>query len=270
MSRAIEQKKNQEGFVKPGELVDLRGGASLSMQDRRVFNHLIEHAWPEIGKDTTHKIPMARLRGTHKGSERIEDSVKTLMATLVEIPTKIDDKPAMFATQLLGETTRTIDEESPNAVLLYSFPPGLRRIIQDSRYWGRIKLFVMMSYTSKYGLALYEALCLRGNLRTNEQTFSVEDFRELLGVEKGKMPLYKNLNKWAIEPAVREVNGVSDFNVTIEAVREGGQVRGKITGFRLSWEKKTHEEWIAALDEQMRSKVGRRARLAGTVETVAA
>lgn len=255
--------------MKPGELVDMRASADLSLQDRRIFNLLVENAWSEITEDKPHRIAMAKLRGPrHKGAERVADSVKTLMTTLVEVPTALEGQAAIFATQLLGETTRMIDEDSPNALLEYRFSAGLRRVIQDSRYWGRIKASVMFAFTSKYALTLYEAVCLRGNLRVSEQIFSVEDFRALLGIEAGKMPLFKNLKKWALDPAVLEVNALSDFTVEIEPIREGGMMRGKLTGFRLLWERKPGEEWQRVLDELLRSKVGRKARIQGKVETV--
>lgn len=266
MSHAIQQKPSLDGFVKPGELIDIRAGAELSLQDRRIFNLLIEHAWSNIGEDVTHKIAMNRLRGpTHRGSERVADSVKTLMTSLVEVPRMLDGQAAVFATQLLGETTRVIDEDSPHAVLLYSFPRGLRAIIKDSRYWGRIKAYVMFSFTSKYALALYEALCLRGNLRINEQRFTVEEFRALLGVEAGKLPLFKSLKQRVLDPAVLEVNALSDFNVELIPERDGGLVRGLLRGFVLRWEKKSTDEWKEALDEQFRPKVGRVARIKGKV-----
>jgi len=258
-----------DGFVKPGELVDMRAGADLTLQDRRIFNLLVENAWSEITEDKTHRIPMLRLRGhRHKGSERVADSVKALMTTLVEVPTTLEGQPAIFSTQLLIDTVRTIDEDSPQAILEYSFSKGLRRIIQDSRYWGRIKAHVMFAFTSKYALALYEAVCLRANLRVNEQTFSLDDFRALLGVEQGKMPLFKSLKQWVLDPAVTEVNGLSDFNVIVDPIREGGQVRGPLTGFRLHWERKESDEWRTVLDELLRTKVGRVARLRGTVERI--
>lgn len=266
--RAIEQKHNLDGFVKPGELVDVRAGANLSLHDRRIFNLLVESAWPEIAEDREHRIAISRLRGPHKGGERVVESVSRLMTTLVEVPATLDGKPAVFKTQLLGDTTQVIDEDSPDAVLLYRFPAGLRRIIQESRYWGRIKSHVMFAFSSKYALALYEAVCLRSNLRINEQAFSVDDFRALLGVEPGKLELFKNLKKWALDPAIAEVNGLSDFNVEIEPLRDGGLQRGKLTGFRLWWEKKSSEAWRAVLDELLRSKVGRKARIRGRVETI--
>lgn len=267
MSRAVEQRTNQDGFVKPGELIDIRGGAELSLQDRRIFNLLVENAWSEISLDKEHKIAVAKLRGMrHKGSERVSDSLDRLMTTLVKIPTTLDGAPAMSTTLLLVDTTQTIDENSPSAILLYHFPKMLREIISNSRYWGRIKAWVMFSFSSKYALTLYEALCLRANLRISEQEFTVEAFRNLLGIENGKMPLFKSLKQRVLDPAVFEVNALSDFNVIIQPIREGGLVRGQLTGFRLIWSKKSRDEWLAVLHELDRPKVGRKARLRGTVE----
>ena len=268
MSFSIAQKNNLEGFVKPGELVDMRSGTDLSLQDRRVFNLLIENAWSEISENKKHSIAIAKLRGPyHKGGERVADSVSTLMTTLVEIRAILNGEAAIYKTQLLGPTTQVIDENSPRAMLVYSFPEDLRSIIKDSRYWGRIKAWVMFSFTSKYALALYEAICLRSNLRVSEQEFSVDELRALLGVEPGKLELFKNLKKWAIDPAVTEVCGLSDFNVEIHVSREGGMQRGKVTGYRLWWEKKSPDEWSTVLDELGWHKSKRTARLHSLAES---
>lgn len=264
--RTINQKNGLDGFVKPGELVDIRSGHDLSLQDRRIFNLLIENAWNTIAEDKHHRISMSLLRGpTHRGGERVQDSVKTLMTTLVEVPTINESGKSMMTMQLLGETTRTIDEDSPNAVLIYKFPEGLRQIIQDSRYWGRLKAHVMFAFNSKYALALYEALCLRINRQANCQQFEVDEFRALLGVEPGKLALFKSLKQRVIDPAVLEINALSNFKVEIEPIRQGGLQRGHLTGFRLLWEKKSDTEWKSSLDELMRPRVGRTARISGTV-----
>ena len=189
------------------------------------------------------------------------------MTTLVKVPTTINGEAAVFETQLLGPIARTIDEDSPNAVLVYEFPKQLRKIIQDSRYWGRIKAFVMFAFTSKYALALYEAICLRGNLKTNRQTFTVEAFRVLLGVELGKYKGFPQLKQKVITPAVMEINALSDFNVEVTPIREGGLSRGVLTGFELMWEKKSPDEWKAVLDELGRPRVGRKARISGKAES---
>lgn len=262
MSRTIEQKPNPDGFVKPGELVEVRAGAGLSLHDRRIFNLLIEYAWPEIGENKTHRIAIAQLRGPfHKGGEMVADSVTTLMTSLVEVPVILNGQAAVFKTQLLGPTTQTIDENSPNALLEYKFPDELRKVIQESRYWGRIRSHIMFAFSSKYALALYEAVCLRANLRVDYQDFSVSDFRALLGVEPGTYELFKNLKLRVLDPAISEVNALSDFNVEVQPIRKGGQRRGKLTGFQMFWERKTQEQWRAVLDELLRPRAGRKARI---------
>lgn len=271
MSRAVEQKQSSEGIVKPGELIDVRKSADLTLHDRRVLNLLIENAWTEIEDNTLHVMPLRKLRGpTHKGGERVSDSVGRLITTLVEIPTKDkNSKPATLRTSLLSETTTTDDEDDPKAYIRYAFSQGMRDIIKNSRYWGRIKAHVMFSFSSKYALCLYEALCLRGNLQVSEQEFSVENFRDLLGVPNEKLERSPDLLRRVVNPAAEEVNGLSDFNVEIEPIRDGGMVRGKVVGFRMSWEKKSREDWLDVLDELSRPKLGRKARLRGTVETAA-
>ncbi len=263
----INQKHSHDGIVKAGELIEIRHTAALTLHDRRVLNLLIENAGPGIVEDHDHHIAMWRLRGTgHKGGERVKDSVLRLMGTIVEVPVK--DRQGNAATKhmtLLSETTTTDDEGNPTGEVTYSFSKGMREVLQKSQHWGRIKAYVMFAFTSKYSLTLYEMLCLRGNLRRNCEVVSVEELRRLLGVPDGKMTGFKSFKQWALAPAMAEINALSDFTVEIEPLREGGSFRGKLKGFRVSWERKEQEDWRAVLDELGRSKVGRRARITGTV-----
>jgi hypothetical protein len=87
---------------------------------------------------------MNRLRGpTHKGGERVKDSVLRLMGTIVEVPVK--DRHGNRATKhmtLLSDTTTTDDEGNPTGEVTYSFSKGMREILQQSQHWGRIKAYV--------------------------------------------------------------------------------------------------------------------------------
>lgn len=270
MSRSVEQRTNQDGFPKAGELIEIRPVQELSLQDRRIFNLLIENAGPAIAEDVWHEIATMKLRGlAHKGSERVADSLRHLMTTLVEMPAAdINGLRAVQTTVLIAENVRTISEDDPKSVVRYKLTETMRRIVSQSRYWGRIKGHVMFAFSSKYALALYEAVCLRINLQVSEQFFSVEEFRRLLDVPDGKLQRFPQLKQAALTPAVLEVNALSDFTVEVDLVREGGLMRGKLTGFRLRWQRKSKAEWGAVLAELMRPKIGRKARIAGTVELV--
>lgn len=266
--RTIEQKPSGDEFAKARELIEIRGTGSLSLTDRRVINVLYAIAGNQLCDDVTHVIGIAELRGSHKGSERVTDSIRRLMKTLVEVPTKDrKGRPATKLVPVLSDTTISDDEDNPAGQVVYSFSPGMRDIIKDSTLWGRVRSAVVFAFTSKYALALYELITARINLRhVWQEEFSVEDLRALLGVPDGKLERIPNLLQRVIQPAVLEVNGLADFGVRIEAIRKGGQLRGLVTGFRVGWWRKDVPDLQAAYRELKRVKVGRMARLRGKVE----
>jgi hypothetical protein len=267
--RTIDQKPNGDEFAKARELIEIRGTGSLSLQDRRVMNVLYANAGNKLCDDIGHVIGIAELRGGHKGGERVKDSILRLMKTVVEVPTK-DSKgaPATKMVQILSDTTVSDDDSNPAGQVVYSFSRGMREIIKDSTLWGRVRSAVVFAFTSKYALALYELVTARINLKHIwQEEFSVEDFRALLGVPDGKLERIPNLLQRVIQPAALEVNGLADFGVAIEAIRKGGQMRGLVTGFRVSWWRKDHSDLQAAYQELKRVKTGRLARLRGNIET---
>ena len=69
----------------------------------------------------------------------------------------------------------------------------------------------------------------------------------------------------ACDPAVLEVNGLGEFGCKVEPAAYAGR---KVTAVRLSWWAKNLDERKSALHELRYSRVGRRARLQGKVETL--
>jgi len=270
--KTIDQKPNGDDFAKARELIEIRGTGALSLQDRRIINALYANAGTRLCDKVKHVIGIAELRGTHKGGERVKDSIIRLMTTLVQVPTKDDEgKPATKYVALLCDTTVSDDDRHPNGRVIYSFSPEMRNIIKDSTLWGRVRSAVVFAFTSKYALALYELITARINLKHMwQEEFSVPDLRALLGVPDGKLERIPNLLQRVIQPAVIEVNGLADFGVKIEPIRKGGQQRGLVVGFRLAWWRKDIPDLQAAYSELKRVKVGRMARLRKRVETLAA
>lgn len=62
------------------------------------------------------------------------------------------------------------------------------------------------------------------------ERFSVDNFRELLGVEADKLATFGNLNQYAIKPALMEVNALSEFTVTVVPEKTGRRVTGVLIG----------------------------------------
>ena len=266
MARTIDQKHEGGWIVKPAELIEFRGTGSLTLHDRRVLTLLYENAGNRVCDDVEHMMALADLRGTHKGGERVKDSIIRLMQTLVQVPTKDSNgKPATLRTALLASTTTTDDESDPDGEVTYRLSQALREILKDSTIWGRIQSQVMFAFTSKYALALYDLLQKRVNLtHVWEQDFDLDHFRELMGVPDGKLPRGADLVAYCLKPALLEVNALADHGVALELIRTAKRV----TGVKMRWWKKTRQEREFSYAELQRSKIGRLPRLKGTVEHV--
>jgi hypothetical protein len=76
-------------------------------------------------------------------------------------------------------------ELAKRATLRYGLPRKLAPVLETSGRWGRIKVEIVCSMTSKYAIALYELIQLRANMERCVETFPIDRFRELLGVPPG-------------------------------------------------------------------------------------
>jgi Initiator Replication protein len=259
----IEQKPNGDDFAKAREVIEIRGTGSLTLHDRRVMNVLYANAGQKICDDVEHVISLAELRGSHKGGERVKDSITRLMTTVVQVPVLgRNGRAATKRVQVLSDTTTSDDEDDPTGQVVYSFSRGMREIIKDSTLWGRVRTAVIFAFTSKYSLTLYELICARINLEFMwQEDFTLRDFRALMGVPEDKLQRMPDFLRFCVKVAQDEVNGMADFKVNIMPVRKGGGVRGSVTGFRVSWWRKNADELKEAFQEINRSKIGRLARL---------
>jgi Initiator Replication protein len=261
--RTVEVQPDEFSFIKPGELIDVVEMSPLTLHDRRIYNLLLLNAWENLGEPVEHSIFKRELRGSHDVNDRVGESIDRLMGAFARVPVVRDGKPAVMRVHLLGSSTEIRDKDGR---LYYLFPLELRAVFKQSSQFARLQKDVMFAYTSKYALALYEVVQKRGNLKHKfSEEFSVERFRELLNVEKDKYREFKNLNLRVIGPAVLEVNGLGEFGCKVEPIYKGR----KVVALRLSWWAKNLDEKKATLKELRVSRVGRRARLLGTVETIA-
>ncbi len=230
-------------LIKPGELIDLKEITPLNLTDWRIYNQLLANAWNDIESKTVHKIHKSFLRGSHGSTDRITESLKRLMGAIATIQITHDAKPSKLQVQLLGAN---IEQDTEDGYFYYKFPDEMRVIITNSTVFARIKSHVMYALRSKYALRLYEIVQKRANLAyKNFDEFSVDDFRNILGVPKGKLKRFSDLNKHAIKPALEELNKVGSHRVWTENIREGRNVKKII----LYWFEKKSVDQIKALDE---------------------
>jgi hypothetical protein len=271
MSQTLAQKTNHSGFPKAGELIEITGAHALGAADRAILNLLYQHAHDSgrLGElDAEWELPMSTLRlSRHESNDRVRDCLERLMRVVVQVP--LPDartgEPRIILTPLFEFFDLSADETKTDATVRYGVPKKLCPVLVRSNRWGRIKAEVVCAMTSKYAMALYELVQLRAGLDRCVEQFPLEKFRDLLGVPPGKLTRGPDFERRVIEPAILEVNGLSDVGVKIELTR--AHSRAPISGVTLAWWRKDGDEFRAAYAERSRSKLGRMARLRGQVET---
>lgn len=272
MSQTLVQKTNLSGFPKAGELIEITGAHALGAADRAILNLLYQHAHDSgrLGEiDAEWELPMAAIRPSkHESNDRLRDCLERLMRVVVQVP--LPDartgEARVVLTPLFEFFDLPADEGTAGAVIRFGVPKKLRPVLERSNRWGRIKAEVVCAMTSKYAMALYELVQLRSGLDRCVEHFSLERFRDLLGVPPGKLTRGPDFERRVIEPALLEVNGLSDMGVKIELMRV--HPRAPVTGVTLAWWRKEGDEFRAAYAERRRSKLGRMARLRGEVEVI--
>jgi hypothetical protein len=278
LSRTVAQKTNFSGFPKPGELIEMTGTHVLEASDRAILNLLYQNAHDSgklLEENAEWEIPLVTLRqafSKHESSDRLRDSLNRLMTVKVNVAYvaespdgKEGPEQRVVITGLFDFFDVSAKELAKRATLRYGLPRKLAPILESSGRWGRIKAEIVCSMTSKYAIALYELLQLRANMDRCVETFPIDRFRELLGVPPGTYARGDNFRRKVLDPAVWEVNGLSDMSLDIELERIHSQA--PIHAVSLTWWRKSGDEFRAAMQERNRSKVGRMARLRGQVET---
>jgi hypothetical protein len=262
-SRTLELLPAPGEMLKPAELIDIDGATDLTLAARRLYNQLIAHAFgPDMGKEGQEwTIRISDLRGTHKGNERLEESILALMKTIVTVrlPNGSTRRVALLGGNDMGDPSRT------HGTITYSFDKRLVPLLRESSVFGKLELTVMHAFTTKYGLALYEALTRRVRLKSKFfEDFDLAAFRELLGVPQTKLTTFSNLKLRAISPAVNEINAIASLGCKIEPLKSGR----KVTQVRVYWWRKDIDGLKEAYAELQRPKAGRKARISGELEEV--
>lgn len=261
--RTLDLQPGHGEMIKPAELIDIHGATALTLSARRLYNLLIAHAFgPDMGREGSEwTIEIGSLRGAHDSNDRLEDSILALMKTIVTV--KLADGVTRRVALLGGNDMG--DPDRARGTLTYSFDKRLAPLLRESSVFGKLELEVMRAFSTKYALALYEALARRVRLSSVfSETFTLEEFRDLLGVPDGKLLPFSNLKLKAITPAATEINALASFGCKVEPVKTGRMV----TGVRLFWWRKSVDELKEAFAEVRRPRTGRRARVTKTVEIV--
>jgi len=254
--------RNREA-IKPAELIQVTGHHELTLNARRAITLLWHNAHMQgIASERDYTIEIDDLKpDSHKGYEMVEEAIESLMRAILVL--KLPGG-GVRRVQFLGGNDLD-DPDRPAGVLTYSFDKRLIEVLRDSTIWGKISVPVLMAFSSKYAVSLYENIAQFANLELKTtHSYTLEAFRELLGVQPGRYKTFGELNKHVLKPALAEVNALANFSLAVLPIKQGK----KVVEIRVSWWGKDPATIKLAFDELARPKVGRRARIEGTVEFI--
>jgi hypothetical protein len=255
-------------IVAAGELVELRfvSGNTLSLRAAKLFCLLIHEAGLAVADQVQHRIPYSVLNETfHKSRDELAAAVMELHSTVVSV--QLVSRQGRAYTKsgpILSDVEREPDDLH-DAEVRFEFSPAMRRVIADSTHWAAVSRRAVLSFESRYSLRLYLFLSLRANLRKVSEDIALDDLRALLGLSGDTMSRWQDMRRFVLDRAVAEINHLAGFHAAYQPIKRGRA----IVGVRLAWGLKDRAELVKAQKELERPRIGRTARRAGLVETIA-
>ena len=257
-----------DAIVAAGELVDMRfvAGNVLSLRAAKLFCLLIQEAGIAIADQVQHRLPFAVLNETfHRSRDELVEAIAELQSTVVSVRL-VSRKGRAFTKSgpILSDVEREADDLDA-AEVRFEFSPTLRRVIADSTHWTAVSRRAVLAFESKYSLRLYLYLSLRARLRKTAEDMDLDALREMLGLSGGTLSRWQDMRRFALDPAVAEINHLAGFHAGYMPLKRGRRV----VGVQLHWSLKDREELVEAQRELERPRVGRTARRDHLVETIA-
>ena len=106
----------------------------------------------------------------------------------------------------------------------YGYSPALAEKLYNPDIYASINMAIQRKFRSKHALALYEN-CYRFKTVRSTGWWTLKTFRRLMGVDDSDYyRQFKHLNAKVIKPTVKEINAVSDIQITPEFKRAGRSI----------------------------------------------
>jgi len=198
--------------------------------DRKLWATLVSIAWEDLGQKRIHEVEYRdisrlfhSLKGARNGSAWVIASAKRLQSSRLEW----DNEEETGSTPLLGG----VIVKKATGRIYFHFDDFLLQKLLDNKRFSRLRLHFMIGLSGKYSVSLYMLLEASINLRQPVVELSMDDLRAALNVPEGKLADWKDLNRFAIQPALKQINAkpeASGFTVSMEPKAKGRKYIGVV------------------------------------------
>ncbi|WP_427454810.1 RepB family plasmid replication initiator protein [Litorimonas sp. WD9-15] len=196
----------------------------LSLLQRKLSNVLLLNAYDALLTQTEHEIDektlCVMLGYDSNDRQPLKESLKALATVHAEW-------------NILGDNQEEVEwgvsSLLSHAVLSkgrcrYGYSPALAEKLYNPDIYASINMRIQRKFRSKHALALYEN-CYRFKTVKSTGWWTLKTFRRLMGVDDSDYyAQFKHLNAKVIKPTVKEINAVSDIEITPEFKKSGRSI----------------------------------------------
>jgi hypothetical protein len=252
-------------IVKASELVEVRParGQHLSLASRKALNLMIQTAAGEAWRPGDHRVSKKTLRRSHESNDRLDDILREIGSTILEIRHTIDGKPGTLRVPILSASFEPDDNE--DSYVTFRFTDEVRALLASSETYAALETKVVLAFKSKYSLALYELGAQLSGRRDPVKTYTVDDLRQVVGVPPKAMTRWQDFRRYVLELAAAEINQLAPFDMTFTPIKNGRSIER----VELQFWRKGMAKIVEAKTEIDRHSIGRKARREGKVDKVA-
>jgi hypothetical protein len=234
----------------------------------KLMHLLIGQAGGRMADDVRHELRLADIKKIDGMRNHTRATLRKLFIELAGAVIVFDDMEAQC--EIIGGflDRAKLDyrhEVSDDLLVAWWFGGAFREMAEKSCHWAILDRQTVFALSSKYSILLFQHVASLVNLdHVVSRTFTVPELRALLGVPDGKMERWNDVNRFALKPAVAEINKTSRLTL-IATPRKVGRTVSSVT---IAWEEKPQEAKLVAKSELDRSKVGRKAQSDATVKAI--
>ena len=191
---------------------------SISLLQRKIANALLYNAYQELLSKEEHTIQiidLCKLVGFKSNNQqKVKSSLTALISTVIEWNIiGASDVEEWNASSIISSAS------IKSGSCTYAYSPVMRKLLHHPEMYGKLDMSVQASFSSSYGLALYEN-CARFLSIRKTPWLEIDNFRKLMGVEPNKYTIFRDFKRRVIDKAVDEVNIHADFTVEVEYKKE--------------------------------------------------
>lgn len=224
MSTAIKKQSKDKQILKK-HVAAIHIGAKLSLLQRKLVNALLYNAYDGLLTAREHQISASVLCEMigfdSNNSAYLKAALKGLMETVVEFDVLEDDGERSWEAMVLLPYAKL-----KGGVCTYRYEQALAEKLYHPDVYSKINLSVLRDMNSAHALVLYEN-CYRYVDIAHTPWWDVDVFRKLMSVDQMiSYKQFKLLNRAVIQPAMKEVNELSNIQLELETKRKGRTVTG--------------------------------------------